>query len=127
MSIFVVWDEPQKRIIHFVYRPAWTEQDFEAALHRARARLTQVDHPVDLIIDQQQVQIEERDLLRHARRLTAMIQHTNANKVVLLRPALSSELDAMATSSPTDDHPLHNYLFAATMDEAYNLLWEASV
>ena len=127
MSIFVVWDEPQKHIMHFVYRPAWTERDFEAALNRARARLTQVDHPVDIIIDHQQVHVEAQELLRHARRLTAMTRHTNARRVVLLGTGMPSAFRSLAKNTVHEDNPFSHFLFASTMDEAYDILGDATV
>jgi len=124
MSIFVVWDEPQRTILHFVYRPDWTETHFEAAQGRARFMLNQVEHRVDIIIDQQQVRVDPHDFLRHAQRLTTITRHANANRVVLL--GMPADVHSLATISD-HENPLRDYILAATMDEAYELLWEAVV
>ena len=124
MSIFVVWDEPHRRVMHFVYRPQWTNDHLEAALVRAGAMLKPISHPLDLFIDQQQVRLKPRDFLLHAQRLTVITRHRHVDRVILL--GVPHDFNALRRIAVHQENPFQNYYFAPTLDDAFEFLFEHS-
>lgn len=125
MGILVVWEKPHKHVLHVVYRPQWNEQHFVAALFKARTMLNQVDYPVDLIIDQEQMILPPQDFLLHAQRLTTITRHRNTARVILIGvPQTFWSLCEIAAQNNT---PFHNYHFSPTMEDAVEILWESAV
>ena len=120
MAIFVVWDEPHKQLLHFVYRPYWTEHHFEAAVRKATTLLDNIDHRVHLVIDHQQVRFQPKVFLFQSQRLIPITQHRNTGHVIVL--GVPSQYDALRSISIQGDRPFRNYFFTPTLDAIYEQL-----
>ena len=125
MSIFVVWEKPRRDIIHFVYRPGWSYEDFEGARRKAQQMLDQVAQSVDLIIDQQAIRFNQGDFLLHAELLSHVTQHPNIRQVIVL--GVPEGLVPLRRVVMSDQGLFRNYHFASSMNEAYDLLVTTSV
>lgn len=121
MSIIVVWEEPHRKLLHFVYRPGWTQQDFEAALDKAHIMLDSIHHPVYLIIDQQQARLQPEQLLRHSHALRPVTRHANTRLVIVLGVPL--KYNALSSASTEQRNPLYNFIFAPSAEDIHDLLW----
>jgi hypothetical protein len=121
MSIIVVWDEPHKKLLHFVYRPQWTQQEFEDAACKAQSLINTVNHPVYFIIDQQQAQLKPEQLLRQSHRLRPVTRHPNTRLVIVLGAPL--KYNALSTASTEQKNPLYNFIFAPTVEDIHEILW----
>ena len=124
MSIFVVWDEPHRTMMHIVYRPGWTEDDLHNTQVKAYTMLNQVEHMVDLFIDQQQMRLKPRDFLLHAQWLTPVTQHRNIRGVILM--GVPEAFNGLRTINPHRENPFRNYFFAPTMDDAFEYVSETA-
>jgi hypothetical protein len=125
MSIFVVWEKPRRDPLHIVYRPGWSYEDFEQARHKARQMLDHAPQKLDLVIDQQLVRFSQADFLLHAELMTEITQHPKVRRTIVL--GVPQHLMPPRRAGGRENSLFHNYIFAPSMDEAYDLLMTASV
>ncbi|MCA0458964.1 MAG: hypothetical protein LCI00_33755 [Chloroflexi bacterium] len=122
MGISVVWDNPERTIIRFIYNGQWSLDNFYQALNESHQMMDSVDFRVGIIIDMENSKLVPNGVLSHGKNVS-MRKHQNQGKSVivgaggLVRTLFDVYRKVYRTSF--DDTAYH---FVSNLDEARTLL-----
>lgn len=83
MGIKVVWDNPERTIICFVFEGQWTWTEMQAARRQQHQMLEQVPHVVDVIMDFTQGRLLPQNPIAQLRQLSSA-RPVNTGIVILV-------------------------------------------
>ena len=127
MSIMVVWDNPEKTIMRFIYNGQWSMDNFYQALQESHDLMNTVDHRVGLIIDVQNSKLVPNGVLSHGKNVT-LRKHPNQGKNVIVGASgFIRTLFDVYKKVYRSTFEEGAYAFAGSLDEARSMLLQQPV
>ncbi len=123
MHIQVEWDNEEKTIIRYTFRPGWDWNELITAFQQVDALMDIVDHKVDTILDFTLTSLMfPKDALSFSRRALENPRHPNINNTVVVGNRFVKSLADVVFSIAPKSAKRWNLQVAQTMEEAYELL-----
>lgn len=118
MSINVIWDNPEKTIIRFIYNGDWTLDNFYDALEQAWSLQDKVHYTVHFIIDVQNSGFVPQGVLPHGRPVISRHHPNQGKSIIVGASTLIRALFQTFSKICAPRFEASMYGFAATLDEA---------
>jgi hypothetical protein len=122
-KIELLWDNPERTIIRFVFKPGWGWIDLYRSFEQSNTMAGTVNHMVHEILDIRNASLLPNGGLTQFKKIYANPKHPNTGRTVIV--GANSFIKALANmgiklSSVSDDH--WDMLFANSLEHAYELL-----
>lgn len=123
MNIDVIWDNPEKTAVRYIFKPRWNWADLHGAMQEAAKLMAEVNHRVDIIMDVTSASLIPSGAIAQAQKAFATQKHGNAGTTIVV--STSSFAQALvAVGRKLSGRAAQNWdmEFANSLDQARNVL-----
>jgi hypothetical protein len=127
MGVRTLWMNDEKTILGYVFEGNWAWDEMCEAIRLADEYMDSVSHKVDFIVDSRNGGLIPSDVISHIQEVAvSRPPHQNYGGITVFVGAnsLVRTLMTMASNIYRQLKQFHTFMFAATMEEAYTLIYE---